>query len=123
MSLRTWTTHALELLGCIAFLLGVLDPLEGSPVILGGSVLLVASLWVGGAERAKKMYWTGVCAAISFGVFWMFVMTMAGGIGGTSRHSVWWGVLLLPYPLGWIAGLVGIAREVKEWKREHATIS
>jgi hypothetical protein len=37
----------------------------------------------------------------------MFALSAVGGIGGKSGHSMWWGVLMLPYPVGWILGLAG----------------
>ena len=37
----------------------------------------------------------------------MFALSAVGGIGGKSGHSIWWGLLLLPYPAGWLMALVG----------------
>jgi len=37
----------------------------------------------------------------------MFALSAVGGIGGKSGHSMWWGVLVLPYPVGWLMALVG----------------
>jgi hypothetical protein len=39
------------------------------------------------------------------------------GIGGKSGRSLWWGLALLPYPVGWlmalIAGVIGLLRFCK----------
>jgi hypothetical protein len=37
----------------------------------------------------------------------MLVLSAAGGIGGRSGHSMWWGILILPYPAGWLLALAG----------------
>jgi hypothetical protein len=37
----------------------------------------------------------------------MWGLTMIGGIGGSSGRSVWWGVLILPYLIGWSMGIWG----------------
>ena len=56
--------------------------------------------------------------AIAAGVGAMVVFTAWGGIGGHSGHSLWWGLFVLPYPLGWIIGLVGaILRLAESFKR------
>jgi hypothetical protein len=37
----------------------------------------------------------------------MFGLSWGGGIGGKSGHSIWWGVLILPYLVGWSMGIWG----------------
>jgi hypothetical protein len=37
----------------------------------------------------------------------MFALSAVGGIGGKSGHSMWWGVLILHYPVGWLMALLG----------------
>ena len=44
----------------------------------------------------------------------MFGMSALGGVGGTSGRSIWWILLCLPYPIGWVLGLVGAARKLRE---------
>jgi uncharacterized membrane protein len=44
---------------------------------------------------------------MAVGVGAMVALSVAGGIGGKSGHSMWWGVLILPYPVGWLMALVG----------------
>ncbi|WP_166790785.1 hypothetical protein [Cryobacterium mannosilyticum] len=34
-------------------------------------------------------------------------MSALGGVGGTSGVSMWWSILVLPYPVGWLMALVG----------------
>jgi hypothetical protein len=37
----------------------------------------------------------------------MSALGSVGGIGGKSGHSMWWGVLILPYLIGWSMGIWG----------------
>jgi hypothetical protein len=62
---------------------------------------------------------------MAVGVAAMFVLSAFGGIGGKSGHSMWWGVLILPYPVGWLMALAGavlaLIRFVKaKGQRAHA---
>jgi len=40
-------------------------------------------------------------------MLWSRILAVVGGIGGKSGHSMWWGVLILPYPVGWLMALAG----------------
>jgi len=35
---------------------------------------------------------------VGVGALWF--LSSLGGIGGKSGHSIWWGLLILPYPTG-----------------------
>jgi hypothetical protein len=52
-------------------------------------------------------YRAAVCILITIGVGAMWGLSAAGGIGGSSGHSLWWGVLILPYLIGWSMGIWG----------------
>jgi purine-cytosine permease-like protein len=103
--------------GGIAMLLGTLDPLEGSLLILPGSGLVTLGTFVGKDQRSVLRYWVWVFILIAVGVGAMFVLSSFGGTGGRSGHSMWWGVLILPYPVGWLmavaGGFVGLVRFFK----------
>ncbi len=88
-------------------LLGTIDPLEGSPLILLGSGMVALGMWLGQHERNTLLYWAWAFILIAVGVNAMVALSAAGGIGGKSGHSMWWGVLMLPYPLGWLMALLG----------------
>jgi len=125
MNPRTLWARVLVTLGGIAMLLGTVDPLEGSLLILPGSGLVTLGMFVGKRERRTKIYWLWVFILIAVGVGAMFVLSAFGGIGGKSGHSMWWGLLLLPYPAGWLMALAGgIAGLVRYFRtrgqREHA---
>ena len=101
MNPRTLWARILVTLGGIAMLLGTVDPLEGSLLILPGSGLIALGTFIGKSQRSVIRYWLWVCGLIAVGVAAMFVLSAFGGIGGKSGHSMWWGVLILPYPVGW----------------------
>ena len=87
--------------------LGSLDPLEGSLLILPGSGLVALGMYLGKRDRREIVYWFRVFVLIAIGVVAMFVLSAFGGIGGKGGHSIWWGIFLLPYPIGWLMALAG----------------
>ena len=107
MNTRKRWSRILMIVGGIAMLLGTLDPMEGSLLILPGSGLVALGQFVGQAGRSILRYWVWVFILIAVGVAALFGLSAVGGIGGKSGHSMWWGVLLLPYPVGWIMALAG----------------
>ncbi len=120
MNSRSLWSRILKVVGGIAMLLGTLDPLEGSVLLLAGSGSVVLGMHLGGKDRRTVLYWLWVFILIAVGVGAMFVLSAYGGIGGKSGHSMWWGLLLLPYPVGWFlalaGGVVGLVRFLKEKK-------
>jgi purine-cytosine permease-like protein len=107
MNARTLWARILTVVGGIAMLLGTVDPLEGSMLILPGSGLVALGTFLGKRERRTLVYWVWVFILIAVGVGAMFVLSAFGGIGGKSGHSMWWGILMLPYPVGWLMALAG----------------
>jgi purine-cytosine permease-like protein len=107
MNARRLWSRILTIIGGIAMLLGSLDPLEGSMLILPGSGMVALGMFLGRKHRRTILYWTWVFLLIGVGVGAMFVLSAFGGIGGKSGHSMWWGILILPYPAGWIMALAG----------------
>lgn len=124
MNTRTFWSRILGIVGGIAMLVGSLDPLEGSLLILPGSGLVAVALYLGGKDRRTVLYWTWVFGLIAVGVGALFGLSAVGGIGGQSGHSLWWGVLLLPYAAGWLMALagavVGLARFWRARRRARA---
>jgi hypothetical protein len=111
--------HMMYFIGIIAFLLGVLDPLEGSVVITLGSLLLALSTYL-----MQDQHWKIFLASlilIVVGVFFMFYFSSLGGFGGTSELSWWWGILILPYPLGWLTSLILLIVRGVHRRHEHPT--
>ena len=103
-------------------LLGTVDPLEGSLLILPGSGLIALGTFIGKSQRSVIRYWLWVFGLIAVGVAAMFVLSAFGGIGGKSGHSMWWGIFVLPYPAGWlmalVAGIAGLVRFLKAGGRK-----
>lgn len=90
--------------GFAALLLGALDPLEGSWVILAGAVALAL---VGRPEHTAAERRQEVLAAvlIAAGVAAMWILSGIGGIGGPAGQPVAWAITLLPYPIGWLLAI------------------
>ena len=107
MNARKLWSRILLTLGSIAMLVGALDPMEGSLVILPGSGLVVLGTFLGQSERRWIAYRVLVFILIAIGVGAMWGLTRVGGFGGNSGRSMWWGVLMLPYLIGWSMGIWG----------------
>lgn len=86
---------------------GAIDPMEGSLLILPGSGMVALGTFLGQSERRFIAYRVWVFILITIGVGALWGLSMVGGIGGKSGHSMWWGVLILPYLIGWCMGVVG----------------
>ena len=118
MNARMLWSGILKVVGGIAMVLGTLDPLEGSVLILPGSGLVALGMHLGGKDRRTVLYWVWVFILIAVGVAALFGLSAVGGIGGKSGHSMWWGMLILPYPLGWVmalaGGVAGLVRFIKD---------
>lgn len=95
------------IIGSIALLLGGLDPLEGSVLILIGSGLVATGTFFGHGEHRLVRYRAFVFLFITVGVAALWGLSAAGGLGGKSGHSLWWGLLLLPYLIGYPMAIVG----------------
>lgn len=116
---RTTSSRFLVILGLLGMLLGALDPLEGSVVILPGVGLVALGAVV--ARRRYRKLLSASFVLVAVGVGAMFVISAFGGIGGNSGRSMWWGVVMLPYPMGWITGLVGAVLWLVEARRRPAS--
>jgi hypothetical protein len=113
----------LVIVGGIAMMLGTLDPMEGSLLILPGSGLVALGIHLGGKDRRTVRYWIWSFILIAVGVGALFALSAAGGIGGHSGHSMWWGILMLPYPAGWLMAFAGgVAGLVRCFKAKRQTI-
>lgn len=100
---------------------GAIDPLEGSVVILAGSALVLLGMFLGQEQHRVLLYWSAAFVLIALGVAAMFALSAIGGIGGATGHSLWWGVLVLPYPVGWVMGVMNLLfRLVQGARHRHA---
>jgi hypothetical protein len=109
--------RAIYIIGIIALVIGIIDPLEGSVVIAAGIVLVTLSVYLA-RDRYRKIYLFSLIMII-LGVFFLFYFSSLGGFGGGSALSWWWGTFILPYPIGWlVAIIVLIISAVKNKKKK-----
>jgi hypothetical protein len=97
-------TRVIYYAGITALIIGILDPLEGSIVIAAGSVLIALSTYLT-HDRHRKLFLLSTIL-IAIGVIFMFYLSSLGGFGGNSKLSWWYGLLVVPYPIGWILAVV-----------------
>jgi len=90
-------------------------------VILSGSGIVTLGTFLSNSARGSIIYWISIFLLIAVGVGALFVLSAFGGIGGTSGHSMWWGVLILPYPVGWVMGIVSLLfKFIRSVQHRHA---
>ena len=105
MRMAEWSSRVLGIIGLAAMLIGAIDPLEGSLIILPGVGVAAVGALLGKGRWRMLLYWALILVAV--GVAAMWVLSALGGIGGSSGRSDWWGLLVLPYAAGWVMGVVG----------------
>ncbi|MBN1336183.1 MAG: hypothetical protein JXB39_09495 [Deltaproteobacteria bacterium] len=111
---RRWS-RILVIVGLVALILGAIDPLEGSLVVLLGAALVTLGAFMAGSRHRRFLAWS--LALLALGIGTMFGLSAIGGIGGSTGRSSWWGLVLLPYPVGWIMMLVGAIRCLGEARK------
>ncbi len=109
---RSIAAQVMVLLGLSALVGGVLDPMEGSVVIVAGSLRVAIGAALTRSRHTRLLSWSLAFVAIGVGALWG--LSAVGGFGGTSGRSYWWGLLILPYPMGWISAIVGAAKKLRE---------
>jgi hypothetical protein len=112
-------TRIIYIIGVIALIIGAIDPLEGSVVIIAGSALLALSAYAT-SDRHSKIF-TASLIMIVIGVAFLFYFSSLGGFGGTSTLSWWWGLLILPFPIGWLTIIIVLIRRAIENKKLKST--
>lgn len=105
----------IHITGITMVLAGILDPMEGSVVIGLGAALLAWHAYLQ-QNRAKVLYLMSA-SMIVWGVIRLFGLSTMGGFGGTSSLSVWWGLLIIPYPAGWLMLMVLLASQFSTRKK------
>jgi hypothetical protein len=104
---RSLWSRVLVVLGSLAMVIGAIDPMEGAAIILPGSLLVALGTCLGPFDRRLIAYRVTDFLLIAIGVGAMWILSATGGIGGKSGHSMWWGLLILPYLVGWSMGIWG----------------
>lgn len=111
MNAQRWS-HRLLAIGTAALVLGVLDPLEGSLVIVAGAGVAMVAAHLGHLRTRRRLD-VGTTLEV-LGVAALWGLSAAGGIGPSTGRSYWWTLLLLPYPVGWLLSLSGAVRSLRE---------
>ena len=94
----------ISIIGIVALIIGALDPMEGSVVIAAGSLMIAVTTYL-----KRDSHWKIFAIAfmmIVIGVFFLFYLSSLGGFGGNSDLSWWYGILVLPYPTGWLMSII-----------------
>ena len=104
MDRRTRWARILGIVGMVAMVIGCVDPLEGSLLILPGALLVVLSAFIVRSRLLKVACWAFGLTAV--GVALLFGLSSLGGVGGETGRSVAWLLVVLPYPVGAIMALV-----------------
>jgi hypothetical protein len=104
MNEKTKWTRVIFIIGVIALIIGLIDPLEGSIVIVSGSALISLSVCLT-RDRHWKIFLVSFIMILT-GMFFLFYLSSLGGFGGNSELSWWFGLLILPYPIGWLISIV-----------------
>jgi hypothetical protein len=112
MSLKGQWPNRLVAVGLVAMVVGAVDPLEGSLLTLLGIALVAIGARLGHSRHQALLDWS--LALVTAGVVALWALSAVGGFGGNTGRSNWWALVLLPYPAGWVMGLVGAARRLRE---------
>ncbi|MCI0569090.1 MAG: hypothetical protein L0Z52_13025 [Acidobacteria bacterium] len=108
MNARSPWPRILLIAGFVGMLVGAVDALEGSLLILPGTGMVSLGAFLGTSRYRKLLCWAVALVAAGVGALW--VLSAFGGVrlhAGDTGHSIWWGLFLLPYPAGWILGVIG----------------
>ena len=112
MDKRSRWACVLVVIGLIIMLVGAIDPLEGSLVIFPGSVMSTVGGMLAGTRYKKLIVWSFALVVVGIGALW--VLSAVGGFGDTSGRSSWWALILAPYPVGLVMGVVGGVLKLRE---------
>ena len=84
--------------------------LEGSVLVALGAGVLA---WVSYLAKEPHFKYYRVAAILIFiGVVALWILSAYGGFGGDTGRSDLWGLILLPYPAGWLMVLVLLFRRL-----------
>lgn len=111
MRVHHWA-RTLGWIGVVGMMLSVIDPMEGAFIALPFGAVLTAGAFLSQSRYRVPLYWA--FGSMTLGVAVLATLSAIGGIGGKTGHSVWWGLLLVPYPLGWLTALVYGVRLLRE---------
>lgn len=114
--MRSWWRWFL-ILGLVGTVLGAIDPLEGSLLILPSTGLAALGAYLGQRQRRVLLYRAFGLVVIGVGV--MLGLTAIGGVGGSTGRSLWWALLLAHM---WLAGSWGSSGRSSRWSRPSCAL-
>ena len=114
---RAWS-RVLEIVGLAGLLIGAIDPLEGSPIIVMGSGVAALAAILAKTRHRRLLVWSFALVVAGVGAMWG--LSALGGVGGDTGRSMGWGLLALPYAAVWIVGLIGAILTIVELMRRPA---
>jgi len=120
VSTKDWNAIFFRI-GVVLFIIGTLDPMEGSILILIGSIVFAAI-----SISTQKKYWkafTFAAILITIGVAALFLLSSLGGFGGKSSLSWWWGLTILPYPIGWLMNVIFLIKTRRKMLQEKKQLN
>lgn len=107
----------LKRVGGTLMVIGCIDPLEGSVIILLGSALVSLGLYLEKASKRVFRYWLSVFLLLLVGVIALFGISSVGGI---PPLAIWWALLIIPYPIALLmmlgGGIYTLVRFIKSRK-------
>ncbi len=104
MNTNALWSRRLAITGFIMIIIGTVDPLEGSLAILAGSIVTAAAAWAGRTRNRPLAVTALICTLLGVGALW--ILSMQGGVGGDTGRSMWWLLLCVPYPVGWLLAII-----------------
>jgi len=104
-------SRQLLIAGLVLMIAGILDPLEGSVVVVAGGALAAVGAYLGRSVRFTMI--AGAFVLILIGVAAMFGFSALGGVGGTSGRSLWRMLTMAPYPIGWLIELFATVSAIR----------
>ncbi len=103
--------NILYTIGVVAIILGAIDPLEGSVIILAGISLIAFASHKRMSSYKERFFLSFIL--ILFGVASLWYLSSIGGFGATSELSWGWALLIIPYPVGWLLAIISIFQKRK----------
>jgi hypothetical protein len=73
--------------------------------MLAGSGLVALGTYLARATRQRLVVRLGAFGLTVVGVVALWGFSWVGGLGGEGGLSMWWGLLVVPYLVGWIVGI------------------
>lgn len=124
MDTRSRWSKMLIIIGSVFMIVGILDPMEGSVIILLGSGLAALGSYLSTEPNRRFRDDLTIFLLNLVGVGFLWGFSFIGGIGEGTDYSMWWALTLLPYAIGLLLGLGRvIGRIVAYFKAKRAAPS